>query len=97
MSEGLVRKKQICAGHKASVTRILTNINELSTLEPGPTTDTSKLTQLKLSLQEKLQTLRLLDSEMLDLTEEDHLVDEMEQTDIFKEEIHTVITKMRSL
>ena len=54
---------------------MLTNVNELlSTLEPGPTTDTSKLTQLKSSLQEKLETLRRLDSEILDLTEQDHLV-----------------------
>ena len=55
MSEGLVRKKRIRAGHKASATRMLTNVNELlSTLEP----------QLKLSLQEKLDTLRQLDSEL---------------------------------
>ena len=98
MSEGLVKKKQIRAGHKASATRMLTNVNELlSTLEPGPTTDTSKLTQLKLSLQEKLETLRQPDSEILDLTEEDHLVDEIEQADIFKEEIYTAITKIEKL
>ena len=88
MAEGLVRKKRICTGHKALATRMLTKVNEiLSTIEPGPTTDTSKLTQLKLSLQEKLKTLRQLDSEILDLTGEDNLVDEIEQADIFKEEI----------
>ena len=76
---------------------MLTNVNELLlTLEPGPTSDTSKLTQLKLSLQEKLEMLRQLDSEILDLTEEDHLVDEIEQADIFKEEIYTAITKLRN-
>ena len=76
MLEGLdFRKKRIRAGYKASATRMLTNVNELlSTLEPGPTTDASKLTQLKSSLQEKLETLRQLDSEILDLTEQDHLV-----------------------
>ena len=77
MLEGLdFRKKRICAGYKASATRMLTKVNELlSTLEPGPTTDASKLTQLKSSsLQEKLETLRQLDSEILDLTEQDHLV-----------------------
>ena len=59
MLEGLARKKRIHAGHKASAKRMLTNINELlSMLEPGPTTDTSKLTQLQLSLQEKRETLR---------------------------------------
>ena len=95
MSEGLVRKKQIRAGHKASATRMLTNVNELlSTLEPGPTTDTLKLTQLKLSLPEKAETLRQLDCEILDLTEEDHLVDAIEQAEIFKEKIYTAITKI---
>ena len=69
---------------------MLTNINELIlTLEPGPTTDTSKLTQLKLSLQEKLEILRQLDGEILDLTKEDHLVDQIEQVVIFKEKIYT--------
>ena len=98
MSEGLTRKKRIRAGHKASATRMLTNINGLlSTLEPGPTTDTSRLTQLKLSLQEKLETLRQYDSEILDLTEEDQLVTEIEQADIFKEEIYTAITKIDKL
>ena len=69
MAEGLVRKKRIHAGHKATATRMLTKVNELlSTLEPGPTTKTLKLTQLKLSLQEKLETLRQPDSEILDLS-----------------------------
>ena len=94
MLEGLVRKKRIRAGHKASATRMLTNVNELlSTLEPGP----SKLTQLKLSSQEELETLRQLDSEILDLTEEDHLVDKIEEANIFKEEIYTAITKIEKL
>ena len=71
MSEGLTRKKRIRNGHKASATRMLTNTNGLlSTLEPGPTTDTSRLTQLKLSLQEKFETLRQYDSEILDLAED---------------------------
>ena len=78
--------------------RMLTNVNELlSMLEPGPPTDTSKLTQLKLSLQEKLETLRQLDSEILDLTEEDNLVHEIEQADIFKEETYTATTKIDKL
>ena len=98
MTEGLTRKKRIRAGHKASATRMLTTVNGLlTTLEPGPTTDTSKLTLLKLSLQEKLETLRQYDSEILDLTEEDQLVTEIEQADIFKEEIYTAITKIDKL
>ena len=38
---------------------------------------------LKLSLQEKLETLKLLDGEIVDLTEESHLADEIEQADGF--------------
>ena len=53
-----------CMHHYARFLQIGSQL--LLTLEPGPTTDTSKLTQLKLSLQEKLEMLRQLDSEILD-------------------------------
>ena len=63
---------------------MLTNVNGLLlTLEPGPTTDTSRLTQLELSLQEKLEALRQYDSEILDLTTDQLVTDlEIEQADI---------------
>ena len=79
-SEGVTRKKRIRAGHKASATRILTQIDTLL-IEESP--NLSKLSQLKLSLQEKLDTLKLLDSEMLGLIDEGELTSEIEQADAF--------------
>ena len=90
-SEGVTRKKRIRAGHKASATRMLTQIDTLLA-EESP--NLSKLSQLKLSLQEKLDTLKLLDSEMLGLIDEGELTSEIEQADAFKEGIYTAMIKI---
>ena len=50
-SEGVARKKRIRGGHKASAMRILSQIDVLLEQESP---DLSKLSQLKLSLCEKL-------------------------------------------
>ena len=54
--------------------RILSQIDVLLEQESP---DLSKLSQLKLSLHEKLETLKLLDGEMLDLVEEEELTSEI--------------------
>ena len=90
-SEGVARKKRIRAGHKSSATRMLSQIDELLAQE-NP--DLSKLSQLKLSLQGKLETLKLLDGEMVDLVEEKDLNSEIEQADAFKEGIYTAVIKI---
>ena len=83
MAERLTRRKRIRGGHRASTTNILGRIDNL--LADGTDTiDTSKLSQLKLTLEEKSGTLKQLDSKILELTEEDGLVDEIEQADLFK-------------
>ena len=96
MAEGLARKKRIRAGHKASAKRTLTKVDEALAAIATETVgfDTSKLAQLKLSLQEKLEVLRQLDGEILELTEEDGLVDEIEQADLFKEGIYTALVRI---
>ena len=48
------------------------------------TVNTAKLTQLKLSPQEKLDTLKRLDEVLELLTEEDKFEDEIKQADSFK-------------
>ena len=48
--------------------------------------DVSKLSQLMLSLQEKLKTIQLIDGEILDLTKE--VATEIEQADSFTEGIY---------
>ena len=87
-SEGLARKKRIRGDHKASATRMLSQIDELLAQESP---DLAKLSQLKLSLQEKLETLKLLDGEMVDLVKERDLNSEIEQAD---EGIYTVVIKI---
>ena len=96
MAEGLARKKRIRAGHKASATRTLTKVEEalVAAAERTEEFDTSKLSQLKLSLQEKLEVLRQLDAEILELTDEEGLVDEIEQADLFKEGIYTALVRI---
>ena len=90
-SEGVARKKRIRGGHKALATRMLSQIDALLEQESP---DLSKLSQLKLSLHEKLETLKLLDGEMLDLVEEEELTSEIEQADAFKEGIYTAVIKI---
>jgi hypothetical protein len=98
MAEGLSRKKRIRAGHKASATRILSQLDDvLGAVDPASAVDTAKLTQLKLSLQEKLDTLKRLDEEILELTEEDKFEDEIKQADSYKEGIYSAMAKIDKL
>ena len=95
MAEGLARKKCIRAGHKASTTKLLNKLDELRA--DSDSIDTSKLLRLKLSLEEKLGTLKTLDSEILDLTKEDDLGDEIEQADAYKEGIYDAMVEIEKL
>ena len=91
MAEGLAKKKRIRAGHRASATRTLTKVNEALTAD---TSDESKLLQLKFTLEEKLDTLKLLDGEIIDLIEEDALATEIEQADDYKSDIYAALVKI---
>lgn len=55
-------------------------------------TVTIKLSQLKLSLHDKLETLKLLDSEIVELTPEEGLENEIEQADRNKENVYRTLT-----
>ena len=76
--EDLARKKKIRAGHRASATRLLNQIDGVLAASPP---DGDKLAPFRLSLREKLETLKQLDSEIVDLTPEEGLVEEIEQAD----------------
>ena len=69
-------------------------LSQIDVLLEQESPDLSKLSQLKLSLHEKLETLKLLDGEMLDLVEEEELTSEIEQADAFKEGIYTAVIKI---
>ena len=87
MTEGLAKKKRIRAGHRASTTRTLTKVNDALAAE-------AKLSQLRLTIEEKLGTLKLLDSEIVELTEEDALATEIEQVDDYKSEIYAALVRI---
>lgn len=87
MAEGLSRKRKVRAGHKASATRILRHIDEM--LVPEGEADSSKLMQLKLSLQEKLATITRLDEETLEVTEDEKVEDEIQEADGYKEQVYS--------
>ena len=56
--------------------------------------ETAKLAQLRMSLKEKSEVLKTLDSEVLDLTEEDGLAGEVEEVDTYKGDIYAVMAKL---
>lgn len=87
--EALPRKKKIRAGHRASATRLLNQVDGALAATP---TDNDKLAQLKLSLHEKLDTLKQLDSEVVDLTPEEGLDEEIEQADGYKDNVYRALT-----
>lgn len=91
MAEGLAKKKRIRAGHRASATRTLAKANGALAAE---TADEAKLSQLKLTLEEKLGTLKLLDDDIVELIEEEALATEIEQADDFKGEIYAALVRI---
>lgn len=56
--------------------------------EPTLELNVKRLLQLKLSLEEKLSTLKQLDGEILDLVDDGAVEEEVEQADPFKEKIY---------
>ena len=87
----VARKRKIRGGHRGSATRTMNAIDALlSEEEPDP----ARLAQLKLSLQEKLSTLTRLDSEILDLTEDENVDTEIQEADEFKDRVYGAIVRL---
>ena len=77
------------AGHRLAATNLIRRIEEL--LAAG-TTDVQKLSQLKLSLSEKLDNLKTLDTDLLDLIEDEATIaEEIVEADKFKETIYAAM------
>ena len=89
--ERLARRRRIRAGHRASATRILGQI--ASTLAETPH-NADRLSLLKLTLSEKLETLKGLDAEIIETTPEEGLDDEIGQSDEFKERLYDALTRI---
>ena len=89
MAEALVKRKRIRAGHRASATRIISEVEKTPSAEVP---DNVKLALLKLTLNEKLETLRKLDDDIVDLTEDETaLEEEISLADSFKECIYAAV------
>jgi len=91
MAEALAKKKKIRSGHRASATQMVNRVGEMiAVVESDPTKelDVNVLLQLKLSLDEKLSTLKQLDGEILELVEDEAVDDEIEQADAYKERVY---------
>ena len=92
MSEPLPRKKKVRAGHRGSATKTIRRVEEQLT---SGSPDVDKLSQLQLTLKEKLEVLKHLDEEILNLVDgEDDIAEEIEQADEFKDSIYNAIVKL---
>ena len=87
MAEELARKKRVRAGHKSSATKMMTRVEEM--LSSGESLDPSKLNQLRMSLREKLEEIKVVDGEILSLIKDDEVDDEIAQGDLYKEKIYS--------
>ena len=93
LTAALARKQKIRGGHRSSATRTTNSIDTLlADGEPAP----AHLAQLKLSLEEKLSTLTKLDSEILDLTEDDDVDAEIQEADEFKDRMYGAIVRLEN-
>ena len=94
--EALTKKKRIRAGHKASATKTVRHVEEILTSD---TPDMERLSLLRLTLKEKFETIKGLDSEVIDLTEgeESTVAEEIEQADHYKETILACLVKVDKL
>ena len=73
-----------------SATRIL---GQITTALAG-TPDPDRLSLLKLTLNEKLETLRGLNAEIIELTPEEGLEGEIQQSDEYKENMYDALTRI---
>ena len=93
--KGLTKKRKIRGGHRAYVTEILNTVKE--TLESYEAADEIKIKQHKLTLEERLQTLQKLDDQILELTDDDSIVNEIEEAGNFRAEVHETLLRIDQL
>ena len=95
MTEALEKKKRSRAGHKACATRTCWQIKGIAAADAP---DLSRLALLWLTLKEKLDTIKTLDAEIVDLIgDETELTRELEQADTYRETLFSALIKMDEL
>lgn len=83
-AEALAKKIRTRAGHKASATR---TCGQIEGIVAADTPDLSRLALLRMTLKEKLDTIKTLDAEIVDLMDDQtELNREVEQADTYREE-----------
>ena len=78
MTEELNRKKSVRAAHKSFATRLMNQGDARMAAEP---LDTDELTLVQTNLKAKVQILEALNTEVVELTPEDQLENEIERAD----------------
>ena len=86
-----IQEGKVCAGHCRSVTRTITNSNELFEFH-HPEIDW--LQKEKPALTKKIEVLSCLDSEILEMVSAKEVAGEIEQLDKFKDGINVVLVKI---
>ena len=78
-------------GHRSSAIRMIGKIYEVMESTDEVEAIITKLKQCKLALQEKIETVKSLDEEILELVDDDDVENEIEQADTFKERVQRAI------
>ena len=98
MAEELARKRRQRAGHRSSAKRIISSV--IDVLGGGDISQVReheiKLKQQRDSLQQKLNTLRQLDAEILDLVAEEEIEGEIERADLLEENVQLAIANIEN-
>jgi len=90
MVEALAKKRRIRVGHKASATKSTRQIEEVLTTE---TPDKERLSLLGLTLSKKLEVIKTLDSEVIELIKDKGTL-ATEMADGYKETIYSTLIKI---
>ena len=83
-------------GHQLSTKCTISALYEALESTEDTESIVTKLEQCRIILKEKLETLKQLDEDILDLVEESEVDNEIEQSDIFKERIHAAIIDLNN-
>ena len=90
MAEELAKKNRIRGGHRAKVTKRLKELTDL--MAAG---ESHKLHHLRLSFTEKLETLKRLDEEIVELLDDNEVVmTEIDQANQVKDSIYKALVKI---
>ena len=95
MTEQLQRAKKLRTGHRSSTTRL---INQTYDTLKEREANGPKLKQQETSLKEKLDTLRALDAEILNLlSDEEDIGNEIEQADTYREKVQLALCDIQAV